>query len=369
MTAGSGCGMGAAADLDSVSQERTATRAGDLIARLARRRAALGLSQARVARLMRTSQSAVARLESGQHDVQLSTVTRYAEALGLSLALVEDTESPAPDGDTDLASGVVDAPPDGRVPVEQPSRAGARSEAQPERRLGDGVPDVVTLMPDRRDPDHVLTWRQRKILHVIADFVGRRGYPPSVREIGEAVGLKSTSSVSSQLSTLESKGYLRRDAGRARTMESRLPGRRVVRPQDYVGAATVMDIPSQEATNVPLVGRIAAGTPVLAEESIDDIIPLPRQLVGEGSLFLLVVVGDSMTGAAITDGDWVVVRQQQEAGSGDIVAAMIDGETTVKTFRRTGPHVWLLPQNPAYAPILGDNASILGRVIAVMRKV
>jgi repressor LexA len=360
--------MGAAADLDSVSQERTVTRAGDLIARLARRRAALGLSQARVATLMRTSQSAVARLESGHHDVQLSTVTRYAEALGLSLDLIEDTAPLVADGDTDLSPVVVDAPP-GRVPVDQPPRADARSAAQPRRRVGDGIPDVVTLMPDRRDPDHVLTWRQRKILHVIADFVGRRGYAPSVREIGAAVGLKSTSSVFSQLSTLESKGYLRRHAGRARTMEPRLPGRPVARPEDEVDEATVMDIPSQEATNVPLVGRVAAGAPILAEESIDDIIPLPRQLVGEGSLFLLEVAGDSMTGAAITDGDWVVVRQQQEAVNGDIVAAMIDGETTVKTFRRTGPHVWLMPQNSAYVPILGDNASILGRVVAVLRKV
>jgi repressor LexA len=317
---------------------------------------------------MRTSQSAVARLESGQRDVQLSTVIRYAEALGISLDLVEDTKPPAADRHTDLASRLVDVPPEGHVPVEQPPHAGARS-AQPRTRLEDSVPDAVTLIPDRRDPDHVLTWRQRKILHVITDFVGRRGYPPSVREIGEAVGLSSPSSVSSQLSTLESKGYLRRDAGRARTMEPRLPGHPVVRPEDEVGEATIMDIPSQEATNVPLVGRIAAGAPIFTDESIADIIPLPRQLVGEGSLFLLEVVGDSMTGAAITDGDWVVVKQQQEAGSGDIVAAMIDGETTVKTFRRTGPHTWLIPQNPAYSPILGDDVSILGRVIAVLRKV
>ena len=190
-----------------------------------------------------------------------------------------------------------------------------------------------------------------------------------MREIGEAVGLKSPSSVSSQLSTLESKGYLRRDAGRARTTEPRLPGRPVVRPADEVCEDTVMDIPSQDATYVPFVGRIAAGAPVLAEESIYDIIPLPRQLVGEGNLFLLEVTGDSMTGAAITDGDWVVVSQQQEAASGDIVAAMIEGETTVKIFRRAGPHVWLMPQNVAYAPILGDNARLLGRVVAVLRKI
>ena len=190
-----------------------------------------------------------------------------------------------------------------------------------------------------------------------------------MREIGEAVGLTSTSSVSYQLSTLQSKGYLRRDAGRPRTVEVRLPGQPAVRPEAELDEDTALDIPSQEATYVPLVGRIAAGGPILAEEAIEDIFPLPKQIVGEGTLFLLKVVGDSMINAAIADGDWVVVRQQPVAENGDIVAAMIDGEATVKTFKRSGGHVWLMPHNPAYAPIPGDEAAILGRVVAVLRRV
>jgi repressor LexA len=215
----------------------------------------------------------------------------------------------------------------------------------------------------------VLTWRQRKVLQVIRDSVQRRGYPPSMREIGEAVGLTSTSSVSYQLSTLQSKGYLRRDAGRPRTVEVRLPGHPAVRPDAEEPEEARHDIASQEASYVPLVGRIAAGGPILAEEAIEDIFPLPKQLVGNGTLFLLKVAGDSMINAAIADGDWVVVRQQPVAENGDIVAAMIDGEATVKTFKRADDHVWLMPHNPAYPPILGDNATILGRIVAVLRRV
>ncbi len=223
-------------------------------------------------------------------------------------------------------------------------------------------------MPDRPDPDHVLTWRQRKVLQVIRDSVQRRGYPPSMREIGEAVGLTSASSVSHQFATLQRKGYLRRDAGQARTVEVRLPGHPTVRPEAETDEDTIMDILSQETAYVPVVGRIAAGGPALAEEAIEEIFPLPRQIVGEGTLFLLKVVGDSMAGAAIGDGDWVVVRQEPEADDGDIVAAMIDGEATVKTLKRSGGHVWLMPYNPAYLPIPGDGASILGRVIALVRR-
>jgi repressor LexA len=181
--------------------------------------------------------------------------------------------------------------------------------------------------------------------------------------------------VSYQLSTLQRKGYLHRDVGRPRTVEVRLPGHPAVRPEpgkeEELAASSVagLDIPSQETIYVPLVGRIAAGTPLLAEQSVEDIFPLPRQLVGEGTLFLLKVAGDSMINAAITDGDWVVVRQQQVAENGDIVAAMLDGEATVKTFKRSDGHVWLIPHNPAYTPILGDDASILGRVVAVLRRV
>jgi repressor LexA len=228
---------------------------------------------------------------------------------------------------------------------------------------------VVTEMPEHPDPDHVLTWRQRKVLQVIRESVQRRGYPPSMREIGEAVGLTSTSSVSYQLSTLQNKGYLRRDAGRPRTVEVRLPGHPAVRPDADGPEEQGLDIPSQEAAYVPLVGRIAAGGPILAEEQVEDILPLPRQLVGEGTLFMLKVAGDSMINAAIADGDWVVIRQQENAENGEIVAAMIDGEATVKTLKQSDGHVWLMPHNPAYTPILGDDASILGKVVAVLRRV
>jgi len=250
--------------------------------------------------------------------------------------------------------------------------AGTRPKGRPGRKPRGSVPSVVTETPDHPDPDHVLTWRQRKVLQVIRDSVQRRGYPPSMREIGEAVGLTSTSSVSYQLSTLQQKGYLRRDAGRPRTVEVRLPGHPVVRPdaQDSPAEPDVpgFDIASQEAAYVPLVGRIAAGGPVLAEERVEDVFPLPRQIVGEGTLFLLKVTGDSMVNAAIADGDMVVVRQQPNAENGEIVAAMIDGEATVKTFKHERGHVWLMPHNPAYTPIPGDDATILGRVVAVLRK-
>ena len=244
-----------------------------------------------------------------------------------------------------------------------------RPRRKPGRKPKGSVPVVVAELPDKPDPDHVLTWRQRKVLQVIRESVQRRCYPPSMREIGEAVGLTSTSSVSYQLSTLQNKGYLRRDAGRPRTVEVRLPGHPAVRPEQVPDDGVPMDIASQEAAYVPLLGRIAAGGPILAEQAIEDIFPLPRQIVGEGNLFLLKVVGDSMINAAIADGDWVVVRQQPVAENSDIVAAMIDGEATVKTFKRSGDHVWLMPHNPAYTPIPGDEAEILGRVVAVLRRV
>jgi repressor LexA len=246
-----------------------------------------------------------------------------------------------------------------------------RPKGRPGRKPKGSVPTVVTDLPDKPDPDHVLTWRQRKVLQVIRDSVQRRGYPPSMREIGEAVGLTSTSSVSYQLSTLQKKGYLRRDIGRPRTVEVRLPGHPAVRPDRSLDEEEpTMDIASQEAAYVPMVGRIAAGGPILAEQQIEDIFPLPRQIVGEGTLFLLKVVGDSMINAAITDGDWVVVRQQEVAENGEIVAAMIDGEATVKTFKRSADgNIWLMPHNPVYTPIAGNDVTILGKVVAVLRRV
>jgi len=254
-----------------------------------------------------------------------------------------------------------------------------RPKGRPGRKPKGSVPVVTLETPDKPDPDHVLTWRQRKVLQVIRESVQKRGYPPSMREIGEAVGLTSTSSVSYQLSTLQKKGYLHRDVGRPRTVEVRLPNHPAVRPEpgraepergeDEIPDFPGIDIASQEAAYVPLVGRIAAGGPILAEQHVEDIFPLPRQLVGEGTLFLLKVAGDSMINAAIADGDWVVIRQQEDAENGEIVAAMLDGEATVKTFKRSDGHAWLIPHNPAYTPILGDEATILGRVVAVLRRV
>ncbi|BBY29472.1 transcriptional repressor LexA [Mycolicibacterium sediminis] len=216
----------------------------------------------------------------------------------------------------------------------------------------------------RRDAD--LTERQRTILDVIRSSVTTRGYPPSIREIGDAVGLTSTSSVAHQLRTLEKKGFLRRDPNRPRAVDVR-------GADDHVTPVVTTDVAGSDAlpepTFVPVLGRIAAGGPILAEEAVEDVFPLPKVLVGEGSLFLLKVVGESMIDAAICDGDWVVVRQQNVADNGDIVAAMIDGEATVKTFKRTRGHVWLLPHNPAFEPIPGDDAAILGKVVTVIRKI
>lgn len=217
----------------------------------------------------------------------------------------------------------------------------------------------------------ILTPRQWKVLEVIRDSVDSRGYPPSMREIGEAAGLASPSSVSHQLSVLEAKGYIRRDPHRPRALE-------VLAPQqagDEEPAPAVQNVVTDgdsalpHPSYVPLVGRIAAGGPVLAEQAIEDVFPLPRELVGEGTLFMLNVTGDSMVDAAICDGDWVVVRQQQVAENGEIVAAMIDGEATVKTYKQHDGHVWLLPHNDAYDPIPGDDATVLGRVVAVLRRI
>ena len=239
---------------------------------------------------------------------------------------------------------------------------------------GDGSPasqgtGVVRDLPDGPPDEAGLTPRQRKVLEVIRDSVERRGYPPTVREIGEAVGLTSTSSVSHQLAMLQKKGFLRRDPSRPRAVDVRLPGEMPAavaeRAEDEAAERAARPTPAY----VPVIGRIAAGGPVLAEQAVEDVFPLPRELVGSGTLFMLKVVGDSMVDAAIADGDWVVVRQQPNAENGDIVAAMIDGEATVKTYKRRDGHVWLMPHNEAYQPIPGDNAVVLGRVVTVLRKV
>ena len=228
--------------------------------------------------------------------------------------------------------------------------------------LPDGPPDATGLTP-----------RQQKVLATIKDAIEQRGYPPSMREIGTAVGLTSSSSVAHQLKTLEEKGFLRRDPKRPRALEVFLPevmaarrsiGNAEETSYDETGVGDAMPA----ASYVPVVGRIAAGGPILAEERIEDVFPLPKQLVGDGTLFLLEVSGDSMIDAAICNGDYVVIRQQPTADNGEIVAAMIDGEATVKTFQRKDGRVWLLPHNDAYEPIDGTHATILGKVTAVLRR-
>lgn len=227
-------------------------------------------------------------------------------------------------------------------------------------------------------PTTQLTTRQRRVLEVIRGSVADRGYPPSIREIGDAVGLTSTSSVAHQLRTLERKGFLRRDPNRPRAVNvCGLEESRSCEPEtneaahSRVAAGEVFGNAEQISPPrfVPVVGRIAAGGPILAEQSVEDVFALPRELVGEGSLFLLRVVGESMVDAAICDGDWVVVRQQNVAENGDIVAAMLEGEATVKTFKKDGEAVWLLPHNPLFDPIPAQSAQILGKVVTVIRKV
>ncbi|HHU38508.1 MAG TPA: transcriptional repressor LexA [Propionibacterium sp.] len=234
-------------------------------------------------------------------------------------------------------------------------------------------------LPALGEDAHGLTIRQRLILDTIKEALETRGYPPSIREMGDAVGLASPSSVTHQLKVLEAKGFLSRDPKRPRALMVHLPqGEGIVQPTQHVQAADEAepaasgwgeDVHVSRAVDVPMVGRIAAGGPILAEERVEDVFPLPRDLVGDGTLFLLEVKGDSMIDAAICEGDYVVVRQQPDANNGDIVAAMIDGEATVKTFKRTPGQVWLLPHNAAYAPIDGNEATILGKVTAVLRRV
>jgi repressor LexA len=226
--------------------------------------------------------------------------------------------------------------------------------------MDEAADDSVVRPSTRRRTS--LSDKQQAILEAIQVSLDARGYPPSMREIGDAVGLSSLSSVTHQLNQLELSGYLRRDPNRPRAMEILID---LPRSED----ASISTPSFGDAVMVPLVGRIAAGIPITAEQHIEEVFPLPRQLVGKGELFMLKVVGDSMIDAAICDGDWVVVHPQQHAENGDIVAAMLDEEATVKVFRQRDGHTWLLPRNSSFEPILGDFATILGKVTAVLRSV
>jgi len=211
----------------------------------------------------------------------------------------------------------------------------------------------ITPITPAVDPNG-LTQRQQLILKVIKDAVDKQGFPPSMREIGVAAGLASPASVKYQLEELTKKGFIKRKATNARSLE-------VSTPDDQMAPS--------KGTTIPLLGTIAAGTPILAQQEVEDRFTLPEEFVGQGELFMLKVKGDSMIDLAICDGDFVVIRAQQTAEKGEIVAAMIDGEATVKTFSQKGGHIWLLPANDNYAPIPGDEAAILGKVTAVLRSV
>ena len=230
------------------------------------------------------------------------------------------------------------------------------------KRKANGAGTGVAELPDGPPDATGLTPRQQRVLTVIRDSIESRGYPPSMREIGERVGLTSSSSVAHQLRVLEEKGFLKRDPNRPRALSVYTPDETPA--VDETGVGDAMPAP----TYVPVVGRIAAGGPILAEERVEEIMPLPKSLVGGGTLFLLEVTGDSMIDAAICNGDYVVIRQQPNAENGEVVAAMLDGEATVKTFQRKNGQVWLLPHNDAYDPIDGTHATILGKVTAVLRR-
>lgn len=227
-----------------------------------------------------------------------------------------------------------------------------------------------------RNDTSSLTERQRNIIDAIQNSLAIHGFPPSFREIGEAVGLRSPSSVKHQLRALEEKGILRISANKGRAIEiinDTVPvAKNASNTSQHYSQAVDVSLYETDAVinshDVPLVGRIAAGTPITAEQHIEDVMRLPERLTGTGNLFMLEVHGDSMIDAAICDGDYVVVREQHEAINGDIVAALLDNEATVKTFRNDNGHVWLIPHNPAYSPIDGSHATIMGKVVTVLRK-
>jgi repressor LexA len=198
--------------------------------------------------------------------------------------------------------------------------------------------------------------RQKKILDYLLQTIEERGYPPSVREIAEAVGLTSPSTVHAHLEALQRKGYLRKDPTKPRAIE--------VRYAPEVGPVARRDA----MRSVPLLGRVAAGAPTLAIEEVEDVMPLPASLVGDGTLFMLRVKGESMIEAGIHEGDYVVVRKQDDAASGEIVVALLEDEATVKTLVRQGPSTVLRPENAAMSPIeVSADTRILGKVVALVR--
>ncbi|EEZ77141.1 repressor LexA [Actinomyces sp. oral taxon 848 str. F0332] len=227
-----------------------------------------------------------------------------------------------------------------------------------------------------------LTERQKEVLNALRSELLKNRYAPTIREIADRCGFSSTSSVKYQLDALEDKGYIVRDPRRPRTIlltELGLENTHRRLYADYTSAGIPRGAAAEEpktsaedfhvdpSVNVPVVGRIAAGSPILADQVVEEVLPLPRSLTGDGELFMLKVVGDSMVEAAICDGDWVVIRRQPVAENGEIVAAMIEGEATVKVLQRKDGHTLLLPRNSEYRPIPADDAEVLGRVVTVLR--
>ena len=253
-----------------------------------------------------------------------------------------------------------------RLPTRKTSRSGRPSKAQ----AAADVARISELSSSAGTSD--LTPRQQLLLKLIRDAVEANGYPPSMRELAQRAGLASTSSVAYQLKVLEKAGFIRRDPNRPRAMV-------VTLPETLAPESPAPDLPDPEQTHsshpeaveTPLLGRIAAGGPILAQEQVEDVFSLPKQLVGNGTFFMLEVRGDSMIDAAICDGDWVVVRSQPDAANGEIVAAMVEdvdgASATVKVLSRRDGHQWLLPRNSGYAPIDGDRATIMGKVVTVLR--
>jgi repressor LexA len=227
---------------------------------------------------------------------------------------------------------------------------------------------MTTRLPGG-DRDPRLTPRRQKILTCIHQSVEHHGYPPSIREIADAVGLKSTSAVSYQLKILEQMGHLTRDARMPRTVVEKPPHPPALpdRPDQAGEAPSATGSPAM--VSVPLFEQIAAGAPVMANPDPEGIMHLPEEMTGSGALFAVKVAGDSMANANIFDGDCVIVRQQDTAHNGDIVAALIEDEATVKTFHRADGHVWLMPQNPGYQPILGDQCGLMGKVVATLHRI
>jgi repressor LexA len=228
---------------------------------------------------------------------------------------------------------------------------------------------TASIQPSSGDGrNHMLTKRQQDILTYVRESTRRRGYRPSMREIAEAVGLRSTSAVSHQLTILEQKGHLTRGARMPRTVVEKLPAHRAVQERwDEAGEAPA-DLGSQDMIGVPMFERMAAGDPVIANPESVGTMWFPREMIGFGVFFAVRVVGDSMERVNISDGDWAVVRQQDEAHNGDIVAAMIEDEATVKTFFRASGHTWLIPQNTGYEPIPGDRCRLLGKVVTTISR-